>query len=54
MNTTTHGWKVVDEAAGVLCYEYTFTKGATSNAMTFRAADGSLVVVSPPCVSLTA
>jgi hypothetical protein len=49
MNTTANGWKVVDEAAGVLCYEYTFRKGSTANAMTLRLADGSLALISAPC-----
>jgi hypothetical protein len=49
MKTTANGWKVVDEAAGVLCYEYTFSKGATANALTLRCTDGSLALVSPPC-----
>jgi hypothetical protein len=49
MKTTANGWKVLDEAAGVLSYEYTFRRGATANAMTLRLADGSLLLVSPPC-----
>ncbi len=49
MKTTEHGWNVLDEDAGILVYEYEFTKGSTSNAMTARMADGSLLVLSPPC-----
>lgn len=40
------GWNVVDESAGILWREYTFTKGAYATTMVFRGEDG-LVVVSP-------
>src|SRR6187402_3213344 len=40
------GWNVVDEAAGVLWREYSFTKGAYATTFVFRGEDG-LVVVSP-------
>jgi hypothetical protein len=46
---TKHGWTVLDESEGALMFTYSFTKGATSNAMTARLADGSLCVISPPC-----
>lgn len=47
METTTNGWKVLDRAAGVLIYEYQFTKGGLSNTFVARMANGKLLVVSP-------
>lgn len=52
MQTTEHGWKVLDEKAGVLSFTYTFSGGATANAFTARLASGGLLVLSaPPKVS---
>ncbi len=49
METTQHGWTVVDREAGVLVYEYAFTEGATANAFAARIKDESLLLISPPC-----
>ena len=48
MQTTPHGWKVLDRDAGILSYEYPFAPDATANAFTARLHDGSLLVISPP------
>jgi hypothetical protein len=48
MQTTEHGWKIIDADAGVLSYTYSFGKGGTSNCFTARLASGGLLVVSPP------
>ena len=48
MQTTKHGWTIIDADAGVLSYTYEFSKGATSNCFTARLASGGLMVVSPP------
>lgn len=48
MQTTEHGWTIIDAAAGVLSYTYEFSAGATSNCFTARLASGGLLVLSPP------
>ncbi len=48
MQTTEHGWKILDAATAVLSYTYEFTPGASSNAFTARLASGGLMVLSPP------
>lgn len=48
MEHTANGWSVVDEAAGVLSYEYSFAPGASANSFATRIADGKMMVVSPP------
>ncbi|MEZ4299113.1 MAG: hypothetical protein R3B70_29460 [Polyangiaceae bacterium] len=40
------GWNLIDEKAGVLWREYSFSKGAKATTLVFRGAEG-LVVVSP-------
>lgn len=47
METTTHGWTVLDRSAGVLCYEYSFAKNAKANTFVTRMANGQLLVISP-------
>ena len=48
MRTTSHGWTVLDEAAGVYSYTYSFGNGGRSNCFTARLADGTWMVISPP------
>jgi hypothetical protein len=48
MQTTEHGWKIIDADAGVLSFTYEFNPGATSNCFTARLASGGLLVLSPP------
>jgi hypothetical protein len=48
MQTTEHGWTIIDATAGVLSYTYAFSRGATSNCFTARLASGGLLVISPP------
>lgn len=48
MQTTKHGWTIIDAEAGVLSYTYEFNPGATSNCFTARLASGGLLVLSPP------
>jgi len=47
MQTTKHGWTIIDADAGVLSYTYEFSKSATANCFTARLASGGLLVVSP-------
>lgn len=50
MNTTPHGWTILDADAGVLTYSYVFDpkNGAQANAMVARMPNGKLLVFSPP------
>lgn len=48
MQTTPHGWRIIDADAGVLSFTYAFGGTATANCLTARLADGGLLVVSPP------
>lgn len=41
-------WTVLDDAAGVLVYEYEFAPEAFANAFVVRIGDGQLLCVSPP------
>ena len=47
MDTTANGWKVLDRAAGVLIYEYSFAKQGYANTFVARMANDKLLVVSP-------
>lgn len=47
METTENGWKVLNRAAGVLIYEYSFAKNAFANTFVARMANDKLLVVSP-------
>ena len=47
METTANGWKVLDRAAGVLIYEYSFAKQGYANTFVARMANDKLLVVSP-------
>jgi hypothetical protein len=49
MRKTNNGWQALDAAAGVFWREYRFSGKAVATSLTFRGADGKLVVVSPPC-----
>lgn len=48
LETTPHGWNIIDAQRGVLSYAYSFTAGASANCFTARLRTGGLVVVSPP------
>ncbi|MCB9755920.1 MAG: hypothetical protein H6713_38850 [Myxococcales bacterium] len=48
MQTTEHGWTILDGVNGVLSHTYEFTPGATANCFTARLRSGGLLVVSPP------
>ena len=49
MQTTTHGWTVIDKDAGVLSYTYTWDAKthSTANTFTARLKNGDLVVINP-------
>lgn len=47
METTKHGWKILDRDAGVLLREYSFMPGAVATTLVFRGRGDGLVVVSP-------
>ena len=47
METTKHGWNVLDGDAGLVWREYHFNKGSVATTLVFRGADDNLVVVSP-------
>jgi len=49
METTTHGWTILDRDAGVLEREYRFGKNGTARCFVARMGDGKLVAVSPAC-----
>lgn len=48
MQTTAHGWKVIDERAGVLSLSYAFSGEGQSNCFTARMPGGGLMIISPP------
>ncbi|MCA9563367.1 MAG: hypothetical protein KC561_07750 [Myxococcales bacterium] len=48
MKTTPNGWKVIDEDAGILSYEYRFATAGFANAIAARMANGEMMVISPP------
>lgn len=48
METTKNGWQVIDAAAGVLSFTYSFNDSGTANCFTAKLASGGLVVISPP------
>ncbi|PRP95229.1 hypothetical protein [Enhygromyxa salina] len=48
MQTTPHGWKIIDADRGVLVLTYEFGAGATSNCFVAKLASGGLLVISPP------
>lgn len=48
MQTTPHGWTIVDGDAGVLSYTYLFSREGTSNCFTAKLESGGLLVISPP------
>lgn len=48
MQTTKHGWKIIDAERGVLTLTYEFGPGATSNCFVAKLASGGLLVISPP------
>ncbi|KIG17202.1 hypothetical protein DB30_03515 [Enhygromyxa salina] len=48
MQTTPHGWQIIDADAGVLALTYQFGPGATANCFVAKLASGGLLVISPP------
>ena len=47
METTEHGWTIVDGDAGIYVHEYAFAKDAFANTFVAKMANGELMVVSP-------
>ncbi len=48
MQTTQHGWRVIDGEAGVLSLSYQFGGGGQANCLTAKLPGGGLMVISPP------
>jgi hypothetical protein len=48
MQTTAHGWRILDAEAGVLSLSYRFGGDGLSNCFTAKLPSGGLLVVSPP------
>lgn len=48
MQTTKHGWRIVDADAGVLSFSYKFGGEGQANCFTAKLPGGGLMVISPP------
>jgi hypothetical protein len=48
MQTTTHGWRIIDGDAGVLSFSYSFGGEGQANCFTAKLPGGGLMVISPP------
>lgn len=48
MQTTKHGWRILDGDAGVLSFTYGFGGEGTANCFTAKLPGGGLMVISPP------
>jgi hypothetical protein len=48
MQTTQHGWQIIDGDAGVLVFSYKFAGEGQSNCFTAKLPSGGLMVISPP------
>jgi hypothetical protein len=48
METTPHGWTIIDGQAGVLSLSYAFAAEGQANCFTAKLPSGKLVVISPP------
>lgn len=49
MQTTPHGWTILDADAGILSLGYHFSGEGTANSFTVRLPSGGLLLVSPSC-----
>lgn len=49
MQTTQHGWRIIDSDAGVLSFTYKFGAEGLSNCFTAKLPSGGLMVISPAC-----
>jgi hypothetical protein len=54
MQTTQHGWRIIDGDAGVLSFTYKFGGGGEANCFTAKLPSGGLMVISPPSRSTAA
>jgi hypothetical protein len=48
MQTTQHGWQIIDGDAGVLSLSYKFASEGQANCFTAKLPSGGLMVISPP------
>jgi hypothetical protein len=48
MQTSQHGWRIIDGDAAVLSFSYGFGAEGQANCFTARLASGGLLVISPP------
>jgi hypothetical protein len=48
MQTTQHGWRIIDGDAGVLSFSYKFGGEGQANCFTAKLPSGGLMVISPP------
>jgi hypothetical protein len=48
MQTTQHGWRIIDGDAGVLSFSYKFAGEGQANCFTAKLPSGGLMVISPP------
>jgi len=48
MQTTPHGWTIIDADAGVLSLTYHFSAEGTANCFTAKLPSGGLLIISPP------
>jgi hypothetical protein len=54
MQTTQHGWRIIDGDAGVLSFSYKFAGEGQANCFTAKLPSGGLMVISPPSTSTPA
>lgn len=48
MQTTQHGWQIIDGDAGVLSFSYKFGGEGQANCFTAKLPSGGLMIISPP------
>src|SRR5262245_18386213 len=51
MQTTKHGWQIIDGDAGVLSFSYKFSGEGQANCFTAKLPSGGLMIISPPSKS---
>jgi hypothetical protein len=51
MQTTQHGWRIIDGDAGVLSFTYKFGGEGQANCFTAKLPSGGLMIISPPSKS---
>lgn len=54
MQTTQHGWRIIDGEAGVLSFSYNFGGEGQANSFTAKLPSGGLMIISPPSRSTDA